>query len=153
MLVEVDTSLRGVCELLAALCRLNLLDARRDERIAAELVRRCTAAPGEGFRYRLDRGSDVWSTFAVLLQRTAPGKPVISDCEDQTAAYGAAILLLEPRAEVEAAITQPRPGQMAHAYLFVQGEVWDPSVHNGMKAPPDHFYSSGETVRVPVATR
>lgn len=149
MLTEVDTDICGVTFLLVAMAWVNIQDARREPRIAAELVRRCTAPAGLGWRYTPDRpGKDRWSLFAPLLQRTRASDPILADCEDQTAAYAAAIFLLDPLRQIEASITQPEPGKMAHAYLWIDGEVFDPSVLHGMRAPPLGFYGSGETARI-----
>ncbi len=157
MITEVDTDILGITTELFALALVNLLDAR-DPAVAEELVRRCTAPAGKGWKYTNDiPRRDRWSTFKPLLERTrkleartGASAPIKADCEDQSAAHAAAVLLLEPHRHVEVAITQPRPGAMAHAYLFVDGSPFDPCVANGMAAPPDDFYGSGETARITV---
>jgi hypothetical protein len=149
VLAEVDTDICGVTFILLGLAWVNIQDARRDPQIRAELVRRCTAPAGQGWKYTPDLPrQDRWSTVVPLLRRTPAKAPVRADCEDQTAAYATAIFLLEPQRVVEVSVTQPEPGKMAHAYLWVDEEVFDPSVLNGMRAPPPGFYGSGETSRI-----
>jgi len=154
MFVEVDTDIAGIVELLAAEARINLRDARRYPRLADEIVKRCTAAPGEGWIYVRDPKGRDWSTFRPLFQRYG-SKPIKADCEDQAGGYGAAmVLMLPPEEVIEVAVTQPHPdSSVAHAYLcrnrhlfarFIDS-VFDPSVYNGMARPDPSFYGSGET--------
>ncbi|MCC6553738.1 MAG: hypothetical protein HUU26_13170 [Gemmatimonadaceae bacterium] len=152
MYLEIDTSLEGVTVLLLALAWVNLLDAQRDPEVARELTRRCVAPRQVGWIYTRDLPRrDRWSTFVPLSKRTRASQPIKADCEDQTAAHAAAIHLLEPARRVEVAITLPAPGQQAHAYCLVDGEVFDPCTWNGMGSPGADFYGSGETARLPLA--
>jgi hypothetical protein len=149
MLVEVDSDIHGATLFLEALARVNLHDARRDRRVALELTRRCSAPAREGWLYTRDpKNQDIWSAVVPLLERTPDDAPIQADCEDMAAAYAAAACLLLPASIVEVVITQPAPGQMAHAYCLIDGAVLDPSVWNGMQAPPSAFYLSGETARI-----
>ncbi|EYF01896.1 hypothetical protein [Chondromyces apiculatus] len=151
MLFEVDTDITGVTVCLLALAWVNIIDARRDQEVARELVQRCAAPAKRGFLYRNDLpGKDRWSTFVPLLRRTKSGRPIKADCEDQAAAHAAAFHLTEPHRVVEVAITHPGEGQLAHAYLVVDGHPFDPCVPNGMKQPPQSFYGSGTTARLRV---
>jgi len=149
MLVEVDTNIRGAVLFLRALALVNVNDARRDSRVALELVRRCAAPAKTGWLYTRDpKDQDIWSSVVPLLGRTAAGEPIRGDCEDMAAGYAAAFALMLPECIVEVVITQPAPREMAHAYCLVDGLVFDPSVFNGMTAPPKSFYLSGETARM-----
>lgn len=156
MLVEVDTSIRGIALILQALTHVNLVDARADRSLADELIRRVCAPAGKGFVYTPDpSGYDRWTTFRVIVERTPTGEPLTADCEDQTAAYAAgAVLLIERKLItpqlVEVAITQPAPGEMAHAYMLLGGQVCDFSAFNGMTQPAASFYRRGETAKFPI---
>ncbi len=167
MFTEVDTDIKGIVILLWAMAQINLLDARNDPAVAAELIRRVQMPAGEGFHYERDprqacphcgndietAGSDRWSCFVPLARRTALEAAIDADCEDQSAAYAAAAVLLMaygkmPVQTVEVAVTQPRPGEIAHAYVIIGGVVFDPSAMNGMTRPPPSFYTTGTTVRL-----
>lgn len=154
MNLEVNTSIPGLAGQLAALARTNILDLRERPELWQELSRRIHLPPGKGFKYRLDKGGDRWSSFAPLAERTPPDKPIIADCEDLAAIFLAYGAILHPRFAWDAAIAQPADGEMAHAFL-VWGEdprsdartVQDPSVTYGMKAPKPTFYRTGNVAR------
>lgn len=163
MRVRLDTSIAGAVEFLRALANVNVRDALADRSVLNDLRRRTSAPARAGFIYTNDdearaaRGEppdDEWSSFVALKDEAAeaglaPDAPLPADCEDLAAAYGAAVLLFRPRARVEVAICQPRPPEgMAHAYLYIDGKVFDPSAHNGMRRPPPTFYGSGESARL-----
>ena len=165
MRVRLDTSIAGAVEFLRALALVNLRDALADRDLREELRWRVSAPAGRGFVYENDdesraaRGEppdDEWSSFTALIDEAKEAglstrAPLPADCEDLAAAYGAAILLFQPAAHVEVAICQPRPPDgMAHAYLYVNGRVFDPAAFNGMSQPPPDFYGSGESFRLPL---
>lgn len=158
MRVEVDTDLLGCAIIVRALAEVNQLDALKNRDVWTGLMCRTAPVMGwsvascvsqAGFTYELDR-IDTWTTVSVLIRRAAERLPIKVDCEDLSAAFAAAILLVEPDAAVEIAITQPPEGGMAHAYLFVNGHLFDPSVATGMRRPPESFYRTGRTARVRV---
>lgn len=159
MLVEVNTDLHGVTTLLAFVAWVNIHDCQRRPELLADLERRCKAPPGVGFQYVRDPAwiglcpaPDRWSTFAVLAERTSSDKPIEDDCEGLAAAYAAAAWFWGRshgrRPKIEVAIAQPRPGAMAHAFMRFDGQVVDPSVRNGMRAPSPDFYVTGDVVAV-----
>lgn len=145
--VEVNTSVRGLVQLLAALAKTNVLDCQNDPALRAELHRRCGGR--EHIKYVRDGPVDRWTCFSVMMERADRDSPLRGDCEDLAALWGAHLLLSGFR--VAACITQPREGATAHAYLRVfdtsarQWRVWDPSAWHGMRAPPATYYTSGET--------
>jgi len=161
LLFEVDTDLAGLVLVLKATVELNCYDCRRDPELLAELRRRLFLPPGAGFKYRPDPPylPDRWSTLSVLFRRVPAWEPIRDDCEGQSTIYATARLLLE-RLPVWATIRQPEPTPshprpMAHAYLEIPSAddvekttVFDPSVLNGMGAPPEDFYRTGKFGRI-----
>lgn len=152
MLLELDTDLAGVVMTLAHMAAINIHDARRDPETKEDLRRRVHAPPGVGFRYTKDPtriglrpAPDRWSSYKVISKRSGADEPIKGDCEDLAAAYAAAFYLFYPETRVEVAIVQPLPGEMAHAFVRVDGRVFDPSVLHGMRTvPPIEFYSTGD---------
>ena len=155
--VEVATSVRGLVQFLVALAKTNVVDCQADAALRAELNRRCGVR--ESIKYERDtaprrsghgrKAVDRWTCFSLLVERAKGDSPLIGDCEDLTAVWGAYLLLSGYRVAV--CITQPREGATAHAYLRVRDvaldawRVWDPSAWHGMHCPSPDFYVSGET--------
>ncbi len=99
--VEVATSVRGLVQFLVALAKTNVVDCQADTALRAELNRRCgdrasikyerDTAPRRSGKGR--RAVDRWTCFSLLAERAKGDSPLIGDCEDLTAIWGAYLLL------------------------------------------------------------
>lgn len=139
MIVQVHTDPAGLALLLAALVRINVHDCSRDPALLEDLRRRCSAAPGVGFRYKPDATflAPRWSTFAVLAGR-AKGGPIEDDSTGIAAAYAAALLLFQPGRQVSVCSSGARK-----AALHVDDRPFDPATMHGAPAHVEGSAGSG----------
>lgn len=97
MIVQMHSEPAGYALLAAAVARINIHDCLRSRELAADLHRRCVAAPGEGLRFRpgIPYLAPRWSTFAVLSGRAKEG-PIEDESAGLAAAWAAAMCLFWP---------------------------------------------------------
>ncbi len=176
--VSFDTSIRGTCELVAAMARINVIDCEANPRLFADLNRRCRAVlqgmkdggPGipPGWKVAAleyeDEPVDKWASFSVMAERN-PKQTIRADCDCLSPLWAAffklhgipsGIGISQPRQRKCCKGPQCRDGRlcghgMAHAYTLIERdgvEVFDGSVLGGMGEPKAGFYGSGEHAEV-----
>lgn len=172
MFLEFDLSMAEICEVLAGFTRAQVLQLERSPKLRDDLVNRCTSflageplpgsenRHGEGvpaYHYRRVT-PDTWAMYSVLAERF-PSQTIEADCDQLVIAWASFFKIANPKTRVAIAASQPRVKRsraggvvgygMAHAYLRLDGEPYDPSVLAGMRRPRDpNFYGSGESAAV-----
>ena len=165
--LEFDTSMRGVCEILAGFVRATVDDCEHNPRLAADLVSRCSALlagttlegsspPVAAWHYRRIP-KDTWTMYSVLAERFV-GQTIEADCDQISVALGAYFRLIFPTRRIYIAATQPRTNEagrgygMGHVFNYVGERRIDGSTLCGMNTPRagDAFYGSGESARVEI---
>jgi hypothetical protein len=174
--LEFDLSMRAICHVLAGFVNGTICTAQENRWLRKDLFQRCESfLAGEPLPGSVNKGTpdgvpawhyrrispDTWAMYSVLAERF-PNQTIEADCDQLCIAWAAFWALRMPRANVRVAASQPRvrrrrDGQMsgygmAHAYLILDGEPFDPSVRAGMNTPSDpDFYGSGESASVRVS--